>query len=111
MTYISSELPSNYIIRPIQLTDFDVLSLRMMPNDPRRLPSWVSTKMILTLYKIKEGIVLAALPGSLLYVLILFYGSLDLPINWLWIWVSWLILLGICIYYALTHPHDWLFIK
>ncbi|KAF3886154.1 MULTISPECIES: GNAT family N-acetyltransferase [Nostocales] len=108
MTHASPELPSGVIIRPIQLTDIDVLSLKMMPNDPRRLPSWASTKMILTLYKIGEGIVSAILPSSLLYLLILFAGGLNIPINWLWIWAAWLILLEICIFFALTHRHDWL---
>ncbi|MGM3307261.1 GNAT family N-acetyltransferase [Anabaena sp. WFMT] len=108
MTHPLSELPSGCIIRPLQLTDIDLLSLNMMPNNPRRLPSWVSVKMALILSKVGQGIVLAIIPGGLFYVLILFFIGFHSYIPWLWIGIGYFSILSVCLRFVLTHRSDWL---
>lgn len=106
MTHISSKLPLNYIIRPLQPTDLDLLSLYIMPTNPRQLPSWMSVKKALIISKIGQGIVLAVFPSVLLYFSILFVSTFNLSIPWVWVWVGWFMILGVCIRFALTSRND-----
>lgn len=107
MAYIPSELPEGCRIRRLQLTDRDRLSLYLMPNNPEYILSIVPIKLMLTLGKIGCGIVLAIIPSVGFYVLIIILLS-TLSIHSLWIGFSWLIILGICISFALTRREDWL---
>ncbi|MFM7408727.1 MAG: hypothetical protein ACKO3K_19240 [Cuspidothrix sp.] len=90
---MTNTLPPDYIIRPLQQTDLDLLSLYIMPTSYHQLPSWMSVKVALILSKISQGIVLAVFPSVLLYLSILFVSSFNLSISWLWIWVAWFVLL------------------
>lgn len=108
MVDTSPELPEGFRIRRLQLTDRDRLRLYMMPNDPRHVLAAVPLKTMITLYKIKHGIMLAIIPSILLSVAIGVMRIGDLSINRLWIAIIWLILLGICIGVALIQHENWL---
>ncbi|WP_088894777.1 GNAT family N-acetyltransferase [Leptolyngbya ohadii] len=109
MADISSKLPEGFRIRRLQLNDRDRLRLYMMPNDPRYVLPAVPIKTIIILYKIGHGIALALIPGIALYLVIAVTVVISgLPINWLWIGISCLVLLGVCTWFAFTLREDWL---
>lgn len=107
MAYIPSDLPEGCRIRPLQLTDRDRLCFYLIPHNPEYILSILPIKLMLTLCQIRDGIVLAIIPSIGLYtVTIIMVNSLS--VNWLWIGLSWLIILGICISFAVTRREDWL---
>ncbi|MBW4523421.1 MAG: GNAT family N-acetyltransferase [Scytolyngbya sp. HA4215-MV1] len=103
------------------MNDRDRLTLRLIPNNPQhllsRLPINLPVKTILTLFKIRDGVVFT------LFVTIVLTGALspaiafsivsDISINVPWVWVcvwvgiGWLILLGSSIRFFLTSDDDW----
>ncbi|MFB2934017.1 GNAT family N-acetyltransferase [Aerosakkonemataceae cyanobacterium BLCC-F154] len=107
MVYIPSELPEGFRIRRLRFTDRDRLSLYLIPRNPEYILSILPIKLMLTLCKIRHGIVLAIIPSIGLYVVTIIMVS-SLSVNWLWIGLIWLIILGICIRFALTRREDWL---
>lgn len=109
MVDTSPALPEGFRVRRLQLNDRDRLRLYMMPNNPRHVLAAVPIKTMLILYKIGHGIALALIPGIVLYfVIMLTLVTGSLSINWLWIGMSYLTLLGICIWIAFTLREDWL---
>ncbi|WP_299486713.1 hypothetical protein [Acaryochloris sp. IP29b_bin.137] len=108
MTDTSPDLPLGCSIRPLKMTDLDLLSLSIMPTNPYRLPSWLSVRVALFLAKIGQGIILASLPSTFLYLSILFMGGMGVSVQWVWILMVWLILLGMCIYSIFINHRNWL---
>ncbi|XGV94818.1 MAG: GNAT family N-acetyltransferase [Leptolyngbya sp. BL-A-14] len=117
MTDISPKLPEGFRIRRLQLNDRDRLALRLMPNNPQhllfRLPINLTIRTILTLFKIKDGvvstlfvtIVLAAVLSPAAVFLIISDVSIHVP--WVWVDIGWLILLGSSIRFSLTRDNGW----
>lgn len=104
----SPGLPEGFRIRRLQLNDRDRLRLYMMPNDPRRVLAAVPIKTRIILYKIGHGVVLAIVPWIALYFVTMLMVISSLSISWLWIGMSWFLLLGICVIVAFTMREDWL---
>ncbi|MBI4784024.1 MAG: GNAT family N-acetyltransferase [Oscillatoriophycideae cyanobacterium NC_groundwater_1537_Pr4_S-0.65um_50_18] len=104
----SPELPEGFRIRRLQLNDRDRLRLYMMPNDPRHVLALVPIKTMIILYKIGHGVVLAIVPWIALYFVTMLMVISSLSISWLWIGMSWFLLLGICVIAAFTMREDWL---
>ncbi|UBF28737.1 hypothetical protein K9N68_13345 [Kovacikia minuta CCNUW1] len=104
----SSSLPDGYQIRRLQLNDRDRLRLYMMPGNPRDVLATVPIKTMLILYKIGHGVALAIIPWAALYFVTMLMVITSLSINWLWIGMSWFVLLGVCIRVAFTIREDWL---
>ncbi|MBD2078294.1 GNAT family N-acetyltransferase [Phormidium sp. FACHB-592] len=108
MTDLDPALPEGFAIRRLQLNDHDRLRLYMMPHDPRPVLAAVPLQTMISLYKIGHGLTLAIIPSLIWSVAIVMMASGSLAIDGLWIGMSWLVLLGICLRVALTLREDWL---
>lgn len=109
MASMSSELPLGYTVRRLQLNDRDRLAFYLMPHNPQPVLAFIPRKWMLILCKVGHGIVLTVIPGSALYVVILFFIGLSSRIDWSAIVLGWLALVGVCVGFALGRSdEDWL---
>ncbi|WP_299485527.1 GNAT family N-acetyltransferase [Acaryochloris sp. IP29b_bin.137] len=93
----SSNLPFGCVIRPIKTTNIDRLRLMMMPKSPDQLPSWVSVKMMLALYKMRTGTILYLITAVVIGMYLQLLDALGIPIQVPWVVIVYLVCLGLFI--------------